>query len=342
MFGTLTANTKHAINRLVNGGFYRVVTPVGDDSIAFDAGGNQVPPDDPTAVLTYPFTRFLFEDGDNLAPTLTVVEERPNETLLAGWYIYGVDGQVDVRPLDPVLNVPIRGIYGPTPARFTLQETGEMTVEQVLDDPKWWGLLDREITLSFVALRGNSSLTLSVEVDYGTETVELFSRSTRSFTRIDQVVLSFTPPSDATQFVLRWKLNGSQDASAYIGEAMLQLGNIPRPKFTDDISTLGRPRGMVYFFNGETPPPGFVTDCDVEGKFMFPTAGDAQTSGLEKTRVGGDDTHDHGGVTSTRIGTTDVEKDNSGGSKVNRQHRHTVNDAQVDPPWYKVLIIQKV
>lgn len=330
MFGTLTANTKHAVNRLINGGFYRVVTPVADATISL--GGSFI----------YPFTRFTFEDGDKIAPTLTVVTERPNETLLAGWYVYGIDGQVNVRPLDPVSKVPVRGINGPTPALFTLQEDGEMIVEQVLDDPKWWGLLDREITLSFLVRKGNSSLNVAVEVDYGTETVQLYSRSSRSFTAADLVVMTFAPPQDATQFVLRWKLSGNQDASVYLGEAMLQLGRVPRPLFTDDISMLGRPRGMVFFYNGDTVPPGYVVDCEAEGRFMFLTSGDAQTDGQSTSRNGGTDSHNHGGLTTGRFGNTKVEKDNSGGSRVNKNHRHLIESAEVDPPWTKVLIIQKV
>jgi len=330
MFGTLTANTKHAINRLINGGFYRVVTPVGDATV--NLGG----------AFVYPFTKFSFEDGDKIAPTLTVVPTKPTETLLAGWFIYGVDGQVDVRPLDPVLRVPVRGIYGPTPARFTLQEDGEMVLEQVLDDPKWWGLLDRDITLSFVAQKANSALAVTVEVDYGTATEQLASKSTRGFTAATQVIAHFTPPADATQFILRWRLTGSQDASVYLGEVMLQLGYIPRPRFTDDISVLGRPRGMMFLYNGSTAPPGYVTDCEAAGRFMFPTAGDAQTDGFTSSRTGGTDSHDHDGRTGGREGSTKVLKDNDGGSTVNKNHRHAVEPAEVDPPWHKVLVIQKV
>ena len=331
MFGTLTANSKHAINRLMNGGFYRVVVPVGDDTLSFQPSG-----------LIYPFTRFTFEDGDKIAPTLTVVETRPNETLVAGWYIYGIDGQVDVRPLDPVLGVPIRGIYGPTPARFTLQEDGTMIVEQVLEDPKFWGLLDRDVTLSFLALQGNSSLQITVEVDYGAGAVQLFSRSSRAFSPADHGVITFKPPADATQFILRWRLAGNQDASVYLGEVMLQLGRFARPRFTDDLTLLGRPRGMVFFYNGTTPPPGYVTDCEAEGRFMFLTAGDPRTNGLSASRNGGSDAHRHGGRTGGRQGNTKVVKDNSGGSTVNKNHRHAIENAVVDPPFVKVLILQKV
>lgn len=331
MFGTLTANTKHAVNRLINGGFYRVVVPVGLNTTSFQPSG-----------LTYPFSRFTFEDGDKIAPTLTIVPDRPDETLIAGWYIYGVDGQVDVRPLDQLLRVPVRGLYGPTPARFTLQETGEMIVEQTLDDPKWWGLLDRDLTLSFVMQRSNSALTVTLEADYGVSTEQLVSRSSRGFNSIAQVIAHFKPPQDATQFILRWRLSGSQDASVYLGEAMLQLGYIPRPRFTDDISTLGRPRGMVFFYNGLVTPPGYVADCEAEGRFMFPTSGDAQTDGLNSGRSGGSDSHNHGGRTGGRQGNTKVLKDNSGGSTVNKNHTHIINSAKIDPPWYKVLILQKV
>lgn len=330
MFGTLAANTKHAINRLVNGGMYRVVTPIGDATV--NLGGAAI----------YPFTRFSFEDGDKIAPTLTVVEEKPDETLLAGWYIYGVDGQVDVRPLDPVFRVPVRGLYGPTPARFTLQEDGTMVIEQVLDDPKWWGLLDRDLTLSFVMQKSNSALSVTVDVDYGVSTEQLVSKSSRGFVSMTQVVAHFTPPENATQFVLRWSLTGDQDASVYLGEFMLQLGYAVRPRFTDDISLLGRPRGMLFFYNGTTPPSGYVTDCEASGRFLFPTAGDAQMDGLTESRNGGTDEHDHDGRTSGRIGTTKVLKDNSGGSTVNKNHRHPVEPAEVDPPWYKVLVLRKV
>jgi hypothetical protein len=330
MFGTLTANTKHAVNRLLNGGFYRVVTPIGDATVNLGPG------------FLYPFTRLTLEDGDKIAPTLTVVQDRPDETLLAAWYIYGVDGQVDVRPLDPVLRVPVRGLYGPTPARFTLQESGEMVLEQILDDPKWWGLLDRDLTLSFVLQRSNASLTVTVEADYGVSTEQLISKISRGFGSIAQVIAHFKPPQDATQFILRWKLSGSQDASVYLGEVMLQLGYIPRPRFTDDISLLGRPRGMIFFYNGTTTPPGYVTDCEAEGRFLFPTAGDPQTDGFTSSRFGGSDTHNHGGITSGRFGSTKITKDNGGGSKVNKNHRHLFEAAEVDPPWTKVLIVQKV
>ena len=330
MFGTLTANSKHAINRLMNGGFYRVVVPVGDDTV--NLGGAAI----------YPFSRFTFEDGDKIAPTLTVVSTRPNETLVAGWYIYGVDGQVDVRPLHPVTGVPIRGIYGPTPARFTLQEDGEMIVEQVVEDPKFWGMLDRDVTLSFLALQGNSSLSIAVEADFGTGAVQLYTRSSRAFSPADHAIITFTPPSDATQFILRWRLSGNQDASVYLGEAMLQLGRVVRPRFTDDLTLLGRPRGMVFFYNGTTPPPGYVTDCEAEGRFMFPTAGDPRTDGFTESRNGGSDEHNHGGRTGGREGNTKVLKDNSGGSSVNKNHTHAIENATIDPPWTKVLILQKV
>jgi len=330
MFGTLTANSKHAVNRLINGGFYRVVVPVEDASVNLGAG------------FDYPFTRFAFEDGDKIAPTLTVVPTRPTETLLAGWYAYGVDGQVDIRPLDPVTRVPVRGLYGPTPARFTLQEDGVMIVEQILDDPKWWALLDRDVTLSFLLQRSNSSVAVTVEVDYGVSTEQVVSKNSRSYNSPGQIIAHLTPPANATQFILRWSLSGSQDASVYLGEAMLQLGYTPRPRFTDDISVLGRPRGMVFFYNGTTPPPGYITDCEAEGRFMFPTAGDAQTDGFTEGRNGGTDSHDHDGRTTGRFGSTKVLKDNSGGSKVNKNHRHAIETAAIDPLWYKVLIVQKV
>jgi hypothetical protein len=342
MFGTLTANSKHSVNRLINGGFYRVVVPVGNASVEFNNVGAVVPPGDPSAVVTYPFSKFTFEDGDKIAPTLSVVPTKPNETLIAGWFVYGVSGQVELRPVDPVLRVPVRGIYGPTPARFTLHEDGIMVVEQPLDDPKWWGLLDRDMTLSFVMQKSNSAVSVTVEADYGVSTEQLVSKSSRGLPAAGQIIAHFKPPQDATQFILRWKISGKQDASVYLGEAMLQLGYAVRPRFTDDISALGRPRGMVFFFNGTAAPPGYVVDCEAAGRFLFPTAGDARTDGFVVGRNGGTDAHDHNGRTSGRLGNTKILKDDDGGSTVNKNHRHAIEDAAVDPPWHKILIIQKV
>jgi len=337
MLGTLTVSSKHAVNRLINGGFYRVLTPIVDDSVTVVPAAPL-----PLNPVTYPFKKFAFEDGVSLAPTLGVGEDRPKETLLAGWYVYGVEGQVAVRPLDENLQVPIRGLHGPTPARFTLNNPGTMIVEQVLDDPKFWALLDRDLTLSFAFQRNNLSLNLELEIDYGVSVETLLAVNSSVYPEMELLVARFKPPMDATQFILRWKLIGEADSSVYIGEAMLQFGHVIRPKFTDDISILGRPRGMVFFYRGEESPPGYVVDCEVEGRFAFPTGGDAATSGAGETRFGGSTTHNHGGRTSNRVGTTGVSRESSGGSRVNRYHRHEIGPAEIDPPWHKVLLLQKV
>lgn len=331
-FGSIQAGVKHSVNRLINGGFYRSVPRLREDQQTAVTSINLV-------VGNIPFSAFNSQNKTVVAPTIVISPERPKESLLAGWYCYGVNGLVDVRAADPDnQGVPIRSIFGPTPARFTFTSDGVLMVEQPVVE--FWGLLDREITLSFYLKRGSGNVAVAVEVDYGTTKVQLLAVSTRSYQLEQTVRAVFTPPFDATQFIVRYKVTGVRNQSFYLGEAMLQLGNVPRAQFTDDITLLSTPRGACCFFDGFPAPPGYISQCDLDGRFIYPTSGDAHVDSLTRTNLGGSVQHRHGGKTSGDTNRTQVEK--GGQSYISRTHRHNFDYAEVDPPWMKFLLVQKL
>jgi len=325
MFGTQVATAKHAINRIFNGGFYRVIHVI-DEIVEVISGTDQ------------PRTVFDTQGNDAVSNSLRVPTDRPDETAIANWYIYGASGSVDVRPKDPNnQNVPVRGLHGPTPARVTLFEAGTITFEQVITE--FWGLIDRELTLSFFLGVGTGVVLLDVVAEYGTETLTLVQISSKTFPEGGQVKVHFKAPYNSTQFVLKFKFAGVSDASAYIGEAMLQLGTAVKPRFTDDLSAIERPRGTVVFALGDVPP-GYILECEAEDRFFYPTAGDAQVDGIDRGNLGGSLSHDHGGRTGNR--TTSTTLLHSGTSQVDHHHRHLISEAEVDPPWLKLLVVRKV
>jgi len=327
MFGTQNANTKHSLNRLTNGGFYRVMLPV-DETLTTVVGAG-----------TQPRSAYIDRENAAASPAYRIPTARPSETAIANWYIYGVAGTVDIRPTDPNnQNVPVRGQNGPTPVRVTTFETGDVVVEQ--DIAEFWGLLDRDLTLSFFVGQGNRAIALQVEAEYGSGVVVLDTLSSKTFPAGNQRKIQFTAPYDATKFTLRFRLTGVPDASVYLGEAMLQLGKVAKPRYTDDIAASERPRGACVLFVGDTVPPGYIVECEAEDKFLYPTAGDALADGLTRGGDGGDTAHDHTGKTGNRTRSTTLLHD--GSSQVDHHHRHTIEEAEIDPPWTKVLLIRKV
>lgn len=328
MIGQQLASAKHALNRLLNGGMYRVLLPYKEtDTYAVGAG-------------TIPKSSLESREDDAASPSLRIVAERPKETLLANWFIYGVSGMVDIRPKDPLKsNTPVRGFDGPPPARFTLFEDGTAILEQPVDE--FWGLLDRELTLSFVGVEGVQAQTITVEMVYGNSTVVLREFSSKLFGSAGgKMVLHFTAPYDAASFMLRVKLAGKRDSSVYLGEFMLELGYVDKPKFTDDISLLGRPRGSCVFFAGATVPPGYVVECEGVGRLVFPAAADPRTNGINRGALGGDDSHKHGGKTTGRTYDTTVKKE--GVSRLDKNHKHAIEEATTDPPYVELAVIRKV
>ena len=328
MIGQQHASAKHALNRLLNGGVYRVLLPF-KETETYAVGTGVVP-----------VSTLESREDDAASPSLRVVAARPTETLLAGWYAYGVSGLIDIRPKDPLLsNVPVRGFHGPSPARFTHFEDGTMVFEQPIEE--FWSLLDRELTLSFIGIEGANVGTVTVEMVYGNSTVVLKQFSTRTFGRAGaQVVLHFSAPYDASSFMLRLKIEGKRDLSVYMGEFMLQLGNVANPRFTDDISLLGRPRGTSIFFAGSAIPPGFVVECEGLGRLVYPAGADPRVNGNDRGALGGDEAHKHGGKTSGRTFDTTVHK--TGVSRLDKNHRHAIEDATTDPPYVQLVVLRKV
>jgi len=327
MFGTQVATSKHALNRILNGGFNRVLTPV-DTTLTTTVGA-----------IAQPRSAFIARENAAVSPAYRVPASRPSETSIANWFIYGVSGTVDIRPIDPDnQNVPVRGMHGPTPVRVTTFETGEIFIEQ--DIAEFWGMLDRDLTLSFFVGQGNRSIAIQVEADYGDTTVVLATLSSKTFPSGSQYKLQFVAPYDATKCTLRFRLTGTPDASVYLGEVMLQLGKVAKPRFTDDLASSERPRGSCVFFVGNTVPSGYVVVCEAEDRFFYPTAGDALVDGLTHGGNGGSTEHNHGGKTGNRTRSTTLLHD--GSSQVDHHHRHSIEDAEIDPPWVKVLLIRKV
>lgn len=331
MFGTIQATTKHAINRILNGGLYRASAPV-DNTLSTTVVGATA--QSGTILESAYDSRTI----NGAAPTIAVAVEKPLESLLAAWYCYGVRALIDVKAKDLTTGVPIRSINGPTPARFTFIENGILIVEQPVTE--FWGLLDREITLSFLLKRGSGDVALAVEIDYGSTKVEPLVVSLRNY-QLERVVrVVVTPPYDATSFTVRYKFTGTRDQSFYLGEVMLQLGNVPDPKFTDDITLGAQPRHSMGFFSDYPAPPGYISQCDFDGRFIYPTSGDARTDGTARGNTGGSTQHNHGRKTGGDQDRTQIEK--GGQSFVSRTHRHDVDYAEVDPPWTKLLLVEKL
>lgn len=332
MFGSIQATTKHAVNQLLNGGLYRAsrlientgetnlvtgYTPAHSGKVRWSAYGNTI---------------------NALGPTIEVSESKPLESLLAAWYCYGTRGMVDVKARDLDTSLPIRSINGPTPARFSILEDGTLIVEQPVT--AFAHLLDREITLSFLLKRDAGDVEVSVDFVYGTTTVNVAALSTASYRTERLVVRTTTPPYDATSFTVRFSLKGLRDQSAYIGEIMLQLGRVPQPQFTDDVSLMAQPRQVMMFHMNYPAPPGFVSQCELAGRFIFPTCGDAQVDGTTRSALGGSQYHNHTGKTGGDNWRTQVEK--GGKSYISRTHRHSLEDAEADPVWVKLLLVEKL
>jgi len=331
MFGTLQANTKHAVNRLLNGGFYRAGARLRVDLVTPVTGATGITGDIPESAID---ARTL----DGSAPVIAIESERPKESLLAAWYCYGTRGLVEVKAKDTRTGVPVPSVCGPTPARFTLLDDGTLIVEQPIVE--FWGLLDREVTLSFLLKRDVGELTVAVEFDYGNSVVTVATLATRNY-HVDRIFHAVvTPPYDAEQFVVRFRLTGKRDQSCYLGEVMLQLGNMTQPQFTDDISLAAQPRHSLAFFAEFPAPPGYISQCEINGRFIYPTAGDARTDGTTRGNTGGSTQHNHGGRTSNDQNRTKIEK--GGQSFVSRTHRHDIDMAEVDPPWIKLLLVEKL
>lgn len=331
MLGTLQANTKHAINRLLNGGMYRAGARVRADLVTAVTGATAITGNIPESAIDS-------RTREGSTPVIGVEVDRPKESLLAAWYCYGVRGLVEVKAIDNQTGSPVRSVHGPAPARFTLLENGTMTVEQPVAE--FWGLLDREVTLSFLLKRAVGDVVVKAELDYGNTRVTLAELSTRNH-QTDRITWLVTrPPYDATAFTVRFTITGSRDQSCYLGEVMLQLGNMTQPQFTDDVSLTGQPRHTAAFFASFPAPPGYISQCEVDGRFVYPTSGDARTDGTARGNTGGSVQHNHGGRTSNDHNRTKIEK--GGRSFVSRTHRHDIDMAEVDPPWVKLLLVEKL
>lgn len=330
MFGTQVATTKHAVNRLINGGFYRVLLPIDETLVETINSADQ------------PYSAVENRENQATSPSYRIPTDRPKETAIANWYIYGASGSVDIRPKDPDRgNTPVRGLHGPTPARVTFFEDGEIVIEQDIDE--FWGLLDRDLTLSYFMAQGNGTIDVTVEAVYGSESSDvetLDANTSKTFPTGGLRKAQFTPPYDADQMTIRIRLGGNPDDSVYLGEFMLQLGKVAKPRFTDDIAADERPRSSIVFFVGDEVPPGYVLVCESEDRFYYPTAGDARVNGIDRTAEGGSETHNHGGKTGGRTRSTTLK--HTGSSQVDHHHKHIITEAEIDPPWVKILAVKKV
>lgn len=333
MLGTVQATMKHAVNRLLNPGWYRVVPAVREDlttTIASQAG--------PVVSQAQPYSEQDLRRQNPVSPQIEIKSAKSVESPIAGWHVYGVRGLLDIRARDPDREfIPVRGLHGPTPARFTFLDDGTLIVEQSIVE--FWGLLDRELTFSALFLRGSGDVSITVDFVFGTAVIPGFSITSTDYAAPRVVPAFVTAPYDATEFTVRMMITGRRDQSVLFGEFMLQLGHADRPRFTDDLS-LSLPRAHCALHSAFPAPVGFITLCELDGRFLYPSSGDALVEGINRRGTGGSSQHRHTGKTSNDITRVKIEK--GGQSYVSRKHRHAVDFAEVDPLWVRLLLVQKL
>lgn len=269
---------------------------------------------------------------------LTVGGARAEESLLANWYVFGAKAFLTLHPRDGFTGEKVGSFTGPDPVRVTFQETGQLTFEQPIEN--YYHLLDRPLTLFCYLAQDTRNVSVLLEIDYGGGKVSSLTVPSSAYRSGGQLRINTLVPYDATQFVVRLVLNGSESSSFYLGEVGLYIGHYSSVRYTEDIVGHARPVGECLFFYGYPAPPGFITVCDSDGKLVFHSAGDPQVDGEDETPFGGEDSHNH----NQRTEISDSGDNPKGGGRwvLGKNHFHVVGDATMVPLNFKVLMVERV
>lgn len=295
------------------------------------------------SIITHPIIGKPFLKGSIKDPSIdtvvTIDEVKPVSETIAGWKMWGVQGQAIHRV---VVNAAQQGGHrGGLMTSIDFLQAGTLFIEQPLDP--FEHLLGQPINFSAGFDAGEGSVNIKLQLLDGDSVVAEIEESATQFMRgYQRLGLNAELDNSLGSLSVRILATGKQNTSFRFSDLALTYGT-KRAQDTDlapDLAAAGRPRGTLLMILGDSCPPGYRLNCDAEDHLFLSTHGDILSDqSLKNAGQGGTFSHDHGGFTLFAKRTTKVK---NGAGRRRGGHRHGVRLAENKPPVFKVLACEKI
>lgn len=236
------------------------------DNVALD--GVQVP----TKILTKVPGR---------AASVAVLTDKPTESELGAWFVYGCSGSVDISPT--ISTGPLFSYDGGNVAGISFAESGTIQLTQTIVDIK--PLLGQYITASYsgYAIRGRATISLILRIDGVDKVIDQISSS--SFGPRLRRAASYELPLNFNSLELVISARGSRSDSFGLSGVSMSLGRLEKDlPFSDDQSH-GIPSGTVIMYSGSSCPPGYRTVPYSKDRLAFLTSSTPYELAVDRTVV---------------------------------------------------------
>lgn len=212
-----------------------------------------VPPPNAEATINLPVKVLTKIPG--ISSSISVSANKPAESLLGEWSVYGCLGAVDINPGSE--SGRMISYDGGNVARVTFSEAGNIRLTQRITDIK--PLLGRWVTLAYSGhkVKGRVMVSLIVSVD-GSEKVLDSIPSTSFGTRLRRVS-SYELPLNFSTLDVIISIQGTASDSVGLSAVAMSLGRYEKdlPYSYGDASAI--PSGTVIMYTGPNCPAGYRT-----------------------------------------------------------------------------------
>lgn len=215
------------------------------------------------------------------AASIAVFADKPTESELGEWFVYGCSGSVDISPNTEA--GPLFSYDGGNVAAISFAESGTIQVTQTIVDIK--PMLGRYITASYsgYAIRGRATVSLVLRIDGEDKVIDQISSS--SFGPRLRRAASYELPLNFNSLELVISARGSRSDSFGLSGVSMTLGRLEKDLPFSDNQNSGIPAGTVIMYSGSSCPPGYRTVPYSKDRLAFLTSSTPYELAVDRTVV---------------------------------------------------------